>query len=360
MTQTGILTIDLAALGENYRFLQEKVGKSCAIGASVKANAYGLGIKPVIETLNTLKCPQYFAATLDEAIEIRKIVPQTPIAVLNGLYQGAEEEYLRENITPILNSKEEIKRWQSLAKSKNQALSAFLHINTAMNRQGINLTETQDMIDDPALTKGIILNMVISHFACSDEKDHPLNTHQAELFKQYSQHFPKSRKSLANSSGIFRDPAYHYDMARPGYALYGGNPTPETSNPMKRVVDLSVPVLQTRICKKGESIGYGASHTFDKDTMTATIGMGYADGFLRTADKQKTFYYNGQACPVIGRVSMDLVTINIQNLVQKPEVGEMIEILGAHQTIDDLACDMGTIGYEVLTSFGNRYKREYI
>lgn len=360
MKQSGILTIDRAALADNYQFLQEKVAPHCAVGASVKANAYGLGIKPVIETLNTLKCPQYFVATLQEALEIRQIVPKTSIATLNGLFLGDEEEYLTHNITPILNSIEEIARWQKLAKSKEQALPAFLHINTAMNRQGISLTETQKIIDEPSITHGIHFETVMSHFACADEKDHPLNAQQAKLFEQYSHHFTQSKRSLANSSGIFRDPAYHYDMVRPGYALYGGNPTPETKNPIKRVLGLEVPVLHTRFCKKGDAIGYGASYLFDKDTITATIALGYADGFFRTGSNKAVLYYKGQPCPVIGRVSMDLVTIDIDHLAQKPQVGDTIEILGHHQTIDDLAKATGTIGYEIMTAFGNRYHREYL
>jgi len=314
----------------------------------------------LVETLDTLKCPQYFVATLDEAIQLRSLNTQTPVAVLGGLFFGAEEEYLAHNITPALNSPDDIARWQNLAKQKSKTLPAFLHIDTGMNRLGLSHEEAQNIINDKTRLNGIEVKTIMTHFACADEKGHALTAQQASQFATYINAFPNSTVSLANSPGLFRDDAFHYDMIRPGIALYGGNPTPETNNPMRSVVDLSVRILQIRLCKKGGSIGYGASHQFEKDTLTATVGVGYADGFLRTADKEKTFYYNGIPCPVIGRVSMDLITIDLSAIEETPKQGDWIEILGPHQTIDDLARDMDTIPYEILTSLGHRYHRRYI
>lgn len=362
--KSGQLTINLSALSDNYRLFQEKVGANCAVAGVVKADAYGLGLKPVVETLDSLKCPQYFVATLDEAIQLRAINAQTPVAVLGGLFHGAEEEYLAQNITPILNSPDDMARWQNLARTKSKTLPAFLHIDTGMNRLGLSHDEIQNVINDKTLLDGIEIKTIMTHFACADEKDHALTTQQASQFATYIDAFPHSTVSLANSPGLFRDDTFHYDMVRPGIALYGGNPMPETNNPMRSVVDLSSRILQIRRCKKGETIGYGASHKFEKDTLTATVGVGYADGFLRSAalknEKQKTFYYQGIPCPIIGRVSMDLITIDLSAVETPIKQGDMVEILGPHQTIDDLAETLGTIPYEILTSLGHRYHRTYV
>ncbi len=360
MQKTGNLVINLKALSANYRLFQDKVGDSCAVAGVVKADAYGLGLKTIVKALTALDCPQYFVATLDEAIQLRDVNAKAPVAVLGGLFHRAENDYLHHNITPILNSPDDITRWQDLAGQKSQMLPAFLHIDTGMNRLGLSADETSALLQGKTKFEGIEIKTIMTHFACADDKNHPLTKKQAHDFANIAQHFEQSQKSLANSPGLFRSDAHHHDMVRPGYALYGGNPTPETSNPMQAVVTLETRILQTRHCKEGESIGYGASHIFDQDSVTATIGMGYADGFQRRADKQKYVYYKGQSCPIIGRVSMDLVTIDLTHLTQKPQAGDMIEILGPHQTIDDLADTVGTIGYEILTSLGRRYTRTYI
>lgn len=360
MQKTGNLTINLKALAANYRHFQEKVGGSCAVAGVVKADAYGVGLKPVVETLTALDCPQYFVATLDEAIQLRAINTKTPIAVLGGLFHGAEDDYLHHNIMPVLNSPDDIARWKSVVDQKSKTLPAFLHIDTGMNRLGLSADETSALLQDKTQIEGIEIKTIMTHFACADDKDHPLTKKQAHDFANIAQHFEFSKKSLANSPGLFRSDSYHYDMVRPGYALYGGNPTPEVDNPMQAVITLETRILQTRHCKKGQSIGYGASHVFDQDSVTATIGMGYADGFSRSANTQKHVYFNGQACPIIGRVSMDLITVDLTHLKHKPQAGEMLEILGPHQTIDDLADAMDTIGYEILTSLGRRYAQNYI
>jgi len=360
-SSNGVLTINLNALADNYRLFQEHVNQGCAIAGVVKANAYGLGRKEVTTKLKDIKCPQFFVATLDEAFSIRSYDTQTPIAVLNGLMQGMEKEYVAHNITPVLNTPNDIERWSNLATNTDSKLPAIIHFDTGMNRLGLGSTETKKLVEDLSILKPINVQAIMSHFSCADEKDHPLTTKQAKLFKQIAQHFPKSKKSLSNSPGLFRDNAYHYDIIRPGYSLYGGNPTPETNNPMNNVVSLNAAILQIRECEKGESIGYGATHSFSEKTRTATVALGYADGFLRSGSSKAVLYYNNQPCPVLGRVSMDLTSIDISHIKGKqPKQGEAIEILGPNQDIDDLAETAGTIGYEVLTALGARYKREYI
>jgi alanine racemase len=288
---------------------------------------------------------------------------------LGGLFTGAENTYTAHQITPVLNSPDDIQRWQkhSLIKGqdKNKKLPAFLHFDTGMNRLGLSAKEFQALRDNSEMLEGIDVQTILSHFVAADDWAEgwalELTIAQADLFADIAVRFPQAKKSLANSSGLFRHNHYHYDMVRPGYALYGGYPTPETKNPMKPIIRLDARILQIRECRKGESIGYAASHKFKKDTRTATIALGYADGFLRSGSNKAVVYYNNQPCPVLGRVSMDLVTIDLSGIKGKqPVQGEAIEILGPHQTVDDLAKTAGTIGYEILTSLGTRYKRDYI
>jgi alanine racemase len=362
---SGILTINLNALEKNYQTFQHKVGANCAVAGVVKADAYGLGFQPVVEKLTELGCSQFFVATLEEAIQLRGFNKNTPVAVLGGLYHGAENEYVTQHITPVLNSPDDIARWKNISANKEKALSAILHIDTAMNRLGLSAMETEDLINHIESLGNIDVQTIMTHFACADDKDHPLTQTQADRFVtialKFEKYFPKASKSLANSSGLFRNDDFHLDMVRPGYALYGGNPTPENANPMQRVVDLSVRILQVRACKKGETIGYGAGHKFTQDTQTATVALGYADGFLRSHSGQGQVYWQGQPCPVLGRVSMDAVTIDLSQIEGAlPTQGDQIEILGPNQSVDDIANAAGTIGYEVLTSLGARYRRLYV
>ena len=352
------LIVNLRALRDNYRTLKTMGGVDCA--GVVKANGYGLGAAEVVGALLKEGCTQFFVATPDEGLAVRDAAGDAQIAILGGLYQGAEEFYLENHLIPVINSLEEMRRWRDFSAEHDFALPYWLHIDTGMNRLGLGADETKQLIDDPDMADPLHMIGVMSHFACSDEKDHAMNKAQADAFAQVAKHFPDAQKSLCNSSGIFRDNAWHHDLLRPGYALYGGNPTPETDNPMKPVVTLEVPVLQTRTVNKGGSIGYGATHTFKADDETATLALGYADGFFRSASSSASVYFKGQACPVLGRVSMDLVTIGIGHLGEKPAQGDMIEVLGPHQGVDALAASCGTIGYEILTSLGHRYSREYL
>ena len=344
----AILTIDLSAVAANYDLIKQRAG--CAVAGVIKADAYGLGMEKVWAALENAGCPFYFVATPDEALALRHLTKK-PVAVLGGVYAGAEDEFIRHNIIPVLNTPEDLERWHAAAKKHHIHLPAILHFDTGMNRLGF--TVPPDQID----TDGLAIKIVMSHFACADEKNHPFITQQFERFQKIAAHFPQAKKSLANSSGVFRSRDYCFDLARPGMALYGLNPTPETDNPMRPVVKLEARILQVKKIAGGETVGYGASYRAERETNVATVALGYADGFLRSLSGRGTLYYNGHACPVIGRVSMDAVTVDAGT--QTPRSGEMLEILGAHQSADDLAAAAGTIGYEILTSLGNRYRRVY-
>ena len=321
-----------------------------------KPTVTGWALNGVVKTLKAQGCQQFFVATLEEALYLRQMHGDIHIGVLGGLFIGAEGEYVQNRLVPVLNSLEEIKRWKQHGHSNR----AIIHFDTGMNRLGLGPDETKKLLKKMSLLDGVNVQMIMSHFACADEKDHPLTIQQRHDFDNIAQHFPDAQRCLNNSPGIFRCPDHHYDMVRPGIAMYGGNPTPEADNPMQAVAALDCRILQIRNVSKEESIGYGASHSFAKPTTTATIALGYADGFLRSNSSRAKVYWKDKACPVLGRVSMDLVTIDIGHLRKKPAVGDMVEILGPNQSVDDLAESAGTISYEILTSLGRRYQRHYI
>lgn len=359
---SGLLKINLDALRQNYKILQHQVTDSnCVVGCAVKANGYGCGIKDIAPTLEQTGCKDLFVATIDEGIELRDILKDasTQIYILGGLFPNTSDIFKNHSLTPVLNSIEEIEQWSEFNARNNTSLNSILHVDTAMNRLGLQDTDLSYIEDHKEIIEPACIKTVMSHFACADEKDHPLSQAQYQKFLQTCKLFTNVRESLANSSGIFRSPKYHFDLARPGMALYGLNPTPEQENPMKSVVQLDVPILQVREAKKGQTAGYGAGFEFEQDTKTATVSLGYADGYLRHLSNQGTLYYQNYACSIIGRVSMDTVIVNLSELPEnvKPARGEMMEVIGKNQSADDIARDAQTIGYEILTSLGHRYRR---
>ncbi len=351
------LRVDLSALGENYRLFKNIT--NATVTGVIKANGYGTGAVKAYETLYKEGAREFFVATPEEGIALNA-GKDSSIYILGGVYHGAEKEYVAAGIIPVLNSLDQIERWAKIARKLERKLPAIIHIDTAMNRLGLEDDDIAKLLTKFEWLEALELRAIMSHFACSDEKGHKLNNLQAERFSAAAAQFPNVRKSLCNSSGVFRDKNWHYDLLRPGYALYGGNPTPEITNPMRRVVDLSVQILQTRLGKKGESAGYGASRVFKKDTPLATVSFGYADGLPRSGSNEAKFYWNGQACPIAGRVSMDLIIIDISSVSgPAPQAGDWLEVLGPHQNVDDLATDCGTIGYEILTGLSRRAGRVY-
>ena len=363
-TASSWLTIDLKALAANYNLFREKVGDKCRVSGVVKANGYGLGIEKVWATLENQDCPSYYVATLDEALKLRGMT-RKPIAVLGGLYRGTEDYYVHENITPVLNSLADIADWAKVAAGRSIPLPAIIHFDTAMNRLGLDSVETPQLLEDLSIIGSLQIKAIMTHFACSDDRKEngdldDITVMQAKRFKDIAKHFPDTPKSLCNSAGVFCDSSYYMDNIRPGMALYGLNPTPHTENPMKNVVGLKARILQVRQALKDETVGYGATYRFDKNSTTATVGLGYADGFLRSLTNKGQMFYKGEACPIVGRVSMDAVTVDITHLENKPKQGDALDVICDQQTADDLARDASTIGYEILTSLGSRYSREYV
>lgn len=357
----GRLTIDLGAIAANHDIIRRQIGTSCGIAGVVKANAYGTGMTRVAATLFQKGSRRFFVATPDEGFALRQILPLAEIAVLSGGLPHNTEAYIYAHIEPVLNSFHDIALWRDAARKADKILPAIIHLDTGMNRLGLSAAEGEMLLKDPALLRGLDVIIVMSHFACADEKYHPLTDRQYEQFRSFAQHFPHAKKSLANSSGIFRSKDYHYDLVRPGMAIYGLNPTPESGSPMKSVVSLESRIIQTRHVKAGETIGYSATHTFKGAGLTATVGLGYADGFHRAHSGQAKLFWRGIPCPLVGRVSMDLVTVDLSNLpTPLPQPGDWLEVLGPHQNADQLAEIAGTIGYEVLTNLSDRYHRIYV
>lgn len=361
----GRLILDMAALRHNYHLCQEKAGGHCEVGAAVKADAYGVGVAEAAPVLYEAGCRSFFVATLDEGLALRKILPDpdTRIAVLNGLQPDCEEIFDFQGLTPVLNALEEIERWHRYSIRTRPYLKCIIHIDTGMARLGLPEDEQKILMERAArYAKALDIEYIMSHFACADEQGHPLNEAQFEHFQNVTDSFPFSKKSLSNSSGLFRDARYHFDLARPGMCLYGLNPLPEEQNPMKPVARLDVPLLQIRTVQSGQSAGYGASWTAEKETRLATVQLGYADGFLRSFSSRGTVYWQNIPCPIIGRVSMDLTIISLENIPDAlmPKPGDFLEVLGVNQSADDIAQAAGTIGYEILTSLGKRYHRSYI
>lgn len=360
----GQLTIDLGALARNWRAL-DKVSAGSLTGAVVKADAYGTGITQSSRALYAAGARFFFAATPDEAMAVRAAVPDAHIFVLNGLYPGAANLYIRQNLMPVLSSMAMLEEWLAKCLERSEAYPAALHFDTGMNRLGFRLNEAT-IVRGRLEQLGYAPQMVMSHLACADQPNHEKNRTQLALFQSVMAQFPGIPASLANSAGLMTGRDYHFQMVRPGVALYGGRAVSGRKNPMAPVVTLHVPILQVKEARTGESVGYGATFTLSRDSRLAIISHGYADGFFRSLSGNNVrpggkVAVRGRICPVIGRVSMDLMIVDITELGHDlPSPGEGVEILGPTIGVDDQADAGGTIGYEVLTSLKGRYARHYV
>lgn len=356
MDPSAILHIDLAAIVENWRLLAARATPGAVAGV-VKANAYGLGADKVAPALRAAGCRHFFVAHLAEGIALRETLGSGPmIAVLNGFAPGADGDAA---LVPVLNSLGDVLAHAAAGRSAGQARRALLHLDTGMARLGLDAAEQARLVADHSLLAGLDLLYVMTHLACADEPDHPLNAEQAARFDRACAVLPKFKRSFANSSGLFRGADYASDLARPGCALYGINPTPGLPNPLRQVLRLEAPVLQIREIPAGASVGYGASFMAARPSRIATIAVGYADGYLRCLSGQGVAAYRDMILPMVGRVSMDLITLDVTDVPGLVPGDAVTLIGGAAPSPDDLAARAGTIGYEILTSIGARYRRAY-
>ncbi|MGH6854864.1 MAG: alanine racemase [Aestuariivirga sp.] len=361
---TVLLTVDMQALQDNWRLLAKQVG-SAQCAAAVKGDAYGLGIAPVTQALWKAGCRSFFVGRPTEGEELRAILPQATIYVLDGLLTGQAEFYARLNLIPALSSGAEAHEWAVFKRAHGGEMPCALHVDTGINRVGFSIAEFSALLDDSATMKDLNVSLVMSHLACADEPSHPLNAKQRDAFAAIRRKLPGVPASLANSGGIFLGPDYLHDLVRPGIALYGGNPTQAAANPMRAVACLEAKVMQVRSIGEGESVGYGATWKAGRPSRIAVLGAGYRDGLPRAfsstrRDGPAQVYLAGRRCPIVGRVSMDMVAIDVTDL-EPPEVarGMRAEIFGEHISIDEAAAWAGTISYELLTRLGSRYARLY-
>ncbi|MDK1375481.1 MULTISPECIES: alanine racemase [unclassified Sinorhizobium] len=370
LSASNRLTIDLAALADNWRAMNERSGRARA-AAVLKADAYGLGIAQAAPALYAAGARDFFVANAEEGAELRPLVPDGRIYILAGMWPGNEELFFDNDLVPIINSEEQLAVFMA-ALSERGDHPCVLHVDTGMNRLGLSVEEAVALANDPARPASFSPVLVMSHLACGDEPKHPMNVYQLERFRAAAAAFEGVPASLANSGGVFLGKDYHFDLTRPGIAVYGGEAVNGAVNPMKPVVTAEARIIQVRTVPSGATASYGASARFSRDTRIATVAIGYADGYhrsvsgggvtLRQAMPSGAYgFLHGRKVPHVGRVTMDLSLFDVTDLPEKAvRAGDYIELFGRNVAIDDVARAGGTIGYELLTSLGHRYYRSYI
>ncbi|MGZ8407143.1 MAG: alanine racemase [Caulobacteraceae bacterium] len=344
------LTIDLDAVAHNFAALKAEAG-SAETAPVVKADGYGLGAIPVARRLTAEGARTFFVARLDEGTALRKALGSSPVIyVFDGCPAGAADRLRAANLRPVLNSLEQIAAYGEGG--------AALHVDTGMNRLGLSLEDAVALAANPALLSRIGLTLVMSHLACAGQPGHPMNAAQLARFQEVRGLFPNAPASLSSSGGIFFGPDYAFDLVRPGISLYGGGPHDDAHASIRPVVTFEAAILQVRGVKTGETIGYGATHTFEALGEVAVVAAGYADGFLRSSAGRGHAWYRGASRRLLGRLSMDLIALDVTDAGAR--AGDVVELIGPHCLIDDVAKATGTASYEVLTRLSTRAERVYL
>ena len=363
-TANAVLAIDLGALQANYRALSA-LAKGAECAAVVKANAYGTGESEAVGALRRAGCRTFFVATFKEAMTVRGVAPDSTVYALNGMYRGAGPAFVGARIRPVLSSLQEVRDWVTFCKQTGEAHPAAVQMDTGMHRLGLTRDEVHELAAETDLLGAFSPALIMSHLACADEPDNPMNAAQLSLFEELRALLPKMPACFANSGGIQLGPAYHFDMVRAGFAMYGGRAV-AGREPLSPVVQLHARIAQIHEAPAGRTVGYGAAHTLKRPTRVATLTLGYADGIFRHLGAHDTKigltgHIEGHPAPALGRVSMDLITLDVTGIPEDiARRGAWVEVIGPNVGIDDLADQAGTIGYEILTSLGNRAERIYI
>lgn len=349
----SVLHIDLDALVANYRLLVSLLsGSRC--GAVVKADAYGLGAEKISVALAAAGCEDFFVASVDEGIALRRHLPAKRIFVLDGVDSGDAREAAARGLIPVLNHRAQVEAWM-----RATASPGAIHLDTGMTRLGLSAADIDSMIASGALDR-VRPQLLLSHLACSEDAAQTMNQAQRLAFVRVLDRLAPIQASLANSSGIFLGTDFHFDLVRPGAALYGINPTPNAPNPMRQVVQLKGKIVQLRDVDSPRTVGYGATHRLNGTARIATISVGYADGYLRALSNQGSGHIGNVRVPVVGRISMDLTTLDVTAApLAACQPGEFIELIGPRNPVDDVAAEAGTIAYELLTRLGPRLARVY-
>jgi len=335
------LTLDRAALQNNWRWLAERAGAAC--GAAIKADGYGIGARGAMDALFEAGCRDFFVSTWAEAEEVGQLPDGARLVVLHGVGPDDVEAALGSNARPTLNSVEQVARWKDIAPGR----PCDVMIDTGINRLGLRPQES-------ACLDGLAIDTLMSHLACADE-DHPLNALQLERFRAVAAAVPAKRYSLANSAGICLGRDFSFDLVRPGLALYGGAPRREAGGHILQVAHVEARIVQRRTIRAGESCGYGATFVAPADTEAAILNIGYADGYLRGFSSHGSAFAGEFALPVLGRVSMDLIAIDC-DAAPHLEEGEWVEIDYDLPTASEQS---GLTQYELLTTLGDRFERRW-
>lgn len=353
------MTIDLRAIRENWQAANDASGAATA-AAVVKADGYGLGAVEVSRTLHEAGCRTFFVALPEEGVAVRSLLPDVEIYVLNGPSRPTTLALSAHELRPVLNSRLQVEMWAEACAQRSRAMPAALMLNTGMNRLGLDPDDLLALTNRSGPLGKIDLTLVMSHLACAEDPTSSMNGAQQATFDEMRRVLPDAPASLANSAGIFLGEDYHYELTRPGICLYGASPFADAPAPMAPVVQAEAEVLQIREITAGETVGYGATFTAQRPMRIATIAAGYADGLFRAAGNRANAAVNGTPVRYLGRVSMDLIVVDVTEIGGDIAPGDQVELVGSTISVDDLAQAAGTIGYEVLTSLGRRYRRRYI
>ena len=358
------ITINLDAIIANWRYIDGLSAPTTRTAAVVKANGYGLGSSAVARALAQAGCELFFVANLTEAAELRTVFRQTghgdiPIMVLHGVQRGQEADFSAHYLEPVLNDLEQISRWQLYAAKTNATFPALLHVDTGMNRLGLDADQADWLIQNRKTLDGLKLNFVMSHLVSGELIDDPVNVRQLNSFNKFHRFFPTIPASIANSAGSLIGSDFHLSMTRPGIALYGVNPLEDLDSPLQPVFDWQARILQIRNAAAGTRVGYGGTHQLDRDSQIATLGVGYADGYRRQLGGMATVSIGGRLAPVIGRVSMDSITVDVTGFDQEILRTGTASLVHADYRIEEMANDVGTIPYEIMAGLGPRAKRRY-
>jgi alanine racemase len=361
VTAASVLTIDLGAIAANYRTLKSRLDPSCECAAVVKADAYGLGAAQVAPALVHAGCRSFFVFTIDEGIALRQalqpVAPEAAVYVMQGPLPGTEALFDRHRLVPFLNTVEQVASWAAHGGPRPAALM----VDTGMSRLGLSAHDIDALQAEPGWRDGVALALVVSHLACADDPADAMNASQLALFRTARTKLPAAPASLANSPGIFLGPDYHFDLVRPGAALYGLESGPASCGLLRQVVELKARILQVRDVDRGTAVGYGAAHRVARRSRIATAAIGYGDGLNRQIGDRGSGFIDGTRVPLVGRVSMDVVTFDVTDVPEALAApGAQIELMGPHHSVDALAEEAGTIGYEILTSLGRRFRRAYV
>ena len=361
----GTITVDLAQIVANWRALSIKVAPArCA--AVVKADAYGLGAERVIGALAKAGCTTFFIATPGEAELARRLAPDASIYALDGLVGNSATAFDRLEVKPVLSSLDDVVAWAALARARGRELPAALHIDTGLNRLGLPVRDVRRLAAEPSMMQGVAVDLIMSHLASADNPRDPKNRDQLLAFETLTGLFPGVPRSLAASDGLMLGQAYHFDLVRPGYALYGGQASQGIPAPVKPAVSVSARILAVADVVPGETVGYSATWRAKRPSRIATIAAGYADGVPRNASAPDGrpgghVLISGHLAPLVGRVSMDLITVDVTDLPEGAAMpGEFAKLIGEGLTIEDAGFAAGTIGYEILTRLGHRFARLYL